>query len=349
MRSRFAAAAWILALLLPAGLSRAQVAGTHLFNPYSAQLQQVWSGAAPDRTRLIAIGPLKGGSDSEVAFLIGGKNANDYQRSVVLSHWDGSKFSLDESVSFLGAASDTLLIAHLRTTPGSVTELVDKKGKQKKITTPARSEQLITTEGIYEWNGHALLRLFAAPPQGRLALVLGAATDAIVCGDGDKAAPYEIGATDCHLSNLNPPHDGSGYVEFGMGTEAFPGSAAMSVGETSRFVQSYWSDQYRWYVCVKQAQPGPDGAENTPGDQVVVMTPRLDARTKSFWACSRDDLETTWTSVPLNGHVLDVAVGDARNDGKPALMVLTAENHDLDRKLYLFEPPGPVAPGHYSP
>ena len=109
----------------------------------------------------------------------------------------------------------------------------------------------------------------------------------------------------------------------------------------ARFMQSYWRDRSKWEVCLEHGRSAPVEAnpDATTGDRIVVYTPKLANRDKPFWKLTRaDEFDLAWRSDPLPGRVLDVRVGDPKNEGKDGILVLTAENKDKERHLYFFLP-----------
>jgi hypothetical protein len=80
----------------------------------------------------------------------------------------------------------------------------------------------------------------------------------------------------------------------------------------------------------------PDNTMSTTGDKLVVYVPKFASRAKSFWQMKMEDFEEDWRSGPLPGRLLDVRVGDPKNDGKNGILVLTSENKDTEGHLYFY-------------
>jgi hypothetical protein len=183
-------------------------------------------------------------------------------------------------------------------------------------------------------------RLFGAPLDIRLAMVMidENQDDRLVTGAGDTAAEYEVGENYVRESSDGAPTSGGGYVRFGSGTQDFLGSAKMVLAQDVRYVQSSWEGKAKWMIGIAKGTPVkmPDGTISTPGDKLVVFVPRFASRGKSFWQMKMEDFEEDWRSQPLPGRVLDVRVGDPKNDGKTGILVLTSENKDSEGHLYFF-------------
>ena len=105
-----------------------------------------------------------------------------------------------------------------------------------------------------------------------------------------------------------------------------------------RFVQTYWSGKNKWFIGLAMgASAGiPEEPKATVGDRLVVYTPRYVSREKSFWETQPQDLEESWRSEILPGRVLDVRIGDPKNDGKIGILVLTADKNTLERRLHFY-------------
>jgi hypothetical protein len=320
----------------------AQSPGNRAFNPFSVEFRRAWDLAITDPVKLVEIGPAKGDKNN-LLMLIGGRDSNDYKRELRVTTWAGFQFNTDFSTEFLGKAQDTLLLGHFRDTKASP-EVKPARGKSA----PKIARQIVTTEGVYEWTGGTFSRLFVAPADIKLALVLDKSPDQLLLGSGSAAQLYEIGDNDAHPSQMAALSDGGGYVRMGIGVQA--ASATNSSGSSPeimpgvRFVQSLWIGRSRWYIGLLRGKPlsVPDLPDATTGDRLIVYTPQLKSRDKSFWAMSpksfTDDFEESWRSEPLPGRVLDVRVGDPKNEGKDGILVLTAENNDKARHLYFFAP-----------
>lgn len=324
--------ALLLALLglmaLGAKTAQAQnAAANRLRNLFASQFQLAWQEPLPDPVKLIEVGPVLDDKKESLILLVGGADRGDAKRKLLVTHWDGFRFATDSSTDFLGSPLDALLVGHFRTPPKS------EPGKTSPVT-----HQIVTTEGVYEWTGRALARLFEAPADLKLAILLDKSPDQLMSGIGDKTVVYEVGEEDAHPASDKAPAEGSGYVRYGVGTQDYPGSDTVSITPGVRYVQSYWSPQRRWVIGLIAGQPAnlPDLPNATTGDRLAVYIPKQESRDKTFWATSRDDWEEAWRSSPLPGRVLDVRVGDPKNEGKPGILVLIADNRDRDRRLYFF-------------
>jgi hypothetical protein len=320
------------------GTAFAQGSGNRLFNPLSVQFRRDWDVTLPEPVKLIDVGMVTPDKHPNLVMLVGGKDRNDYKRKLIVAHWNGLNFATDYTHDFLGTYPDALLVGHFRT-PKPVTAPVVKPAKGKSKTPPVVANQIVTTEGIYEWTNGDFARLFNAPANLKLSVVAEKGTDQLVSGTGDQAEAFEVGDTDAHRLDLpHLPADGTGYVHFGSGTQEFPGAEAMDFAPGVRYIQSYWSDRRKWFLGLIKGKPA--GIQNEPtattGDRLVVYTPKYANRDKIFWALKPADLEETWRSEPLTGRVLDVRVGDPRDDGKEGILVLTAENNDKVHRLTFY-------------
>ena len=313
--------------------------------PFDVAFERAWTTPAfADPVRLIEIGPVTDDKKNNLLLLVSGKDANDYKRKLLVTHWDGHAFVNDTSTDFLGTALDALLVGKFRSAarPTILTTTQPVKGKKPK-TLP--TSQIVTTEGVYAWTGSAFNRLFASPPNLRLALMLDGTPDQMVIGSGDRAASYEAGETECSPSGYFLNTSDAGYVRMGVGTQAYDGAKDFAPGV--RYLQSYWNGRSRWVIGLQRGTPAatPEDPNATTGDRLIVYTPKLQNREKTFWKLTRsDDFDETWKSDPFPGRVLDVRVGDPKNENKDGLLVLTAENKDKERHLYFYAPKSPTAP-----
>lgn len=301
----------------------------------------MWDFTLTERAKLIEIAPISDARRNNLVLLVGGENRNDYKRRLMVTHWDGFRFAGDYTTEFLGTLQDALLAGRFRVPragvgPGASAPPTTKK----KSSAPNGGRQVVTTEGVYEWTGSGLSRLFNGPTELKLAFTIGGSPDQLVAGAGDRAIAYEVGENDVHPSAVEPPSDGEGCTRYGLGTQEYPNDDAMNLESGARFVQSSWSGRERWLIGLVAGKPAgvPEFPKATTGDRLVVFTPKANAREKSFWSTQRSDLEESWRSDPLPGRVLDVRVGDPRNEGKEGILVLTAENNDKDRRLYFYAP-----------
>jgi len=310
-------------------------------------LERLWTANFTDPVKLIEIGPALDDKRNSLVLLVGGKEKTDYRRKLVVMHWEGLRFVEDSSNDFMGTTTDALLLGRFRSVaaagiipaqaPVVKTGKPPVKGAKKAGTRPTR--QIITTEGIYMWTGGTLGRLFSAPPNLRLGLMLDGSPDQMVINSGDSATPYEAGETDVHPSAFLMTKDVVGYVRFAVGTQPYEGSKDFLAGV--RIVQTYWSGRTKWLIGLLRGQPAntTDFPDATTGDRLVIYVPKQANRDKSNWEMIRtDDYDEAWRSDPLPGRVLDVRVGDPKNDGKEGILVLTAENNETERHLYFYAP-----------
>ncbi len=315
-----------LAVLGASGALAQATSGNRPFNGFAVQFRLAWEMPLPDPVKLIEIGQVTAEKHNSLLMLVGGKDRNDARRKLLITHWDGFKFATDFSTEFLGNnILDVLLVGHFRTASS-----LPKPAKGK--ASPPVAQQIVTTEGIYEWTGGTFARLFESPTDTKLAILLEKSPDQLLTGAGDKAIAYEVGDKDVHPSAGEPPEDGNGYVRFGVGTQ----DLALVPGV--RYAQSFWSNRNKWMIGLLRGKPAglPDYPNATVGDRLVVYVPKFGSRDKTFWGCRTEDLEEAWRSEPLPGRVLDVRVGDPKNEGKDGILVLTAQNNDQERHLYFF-------------
>ena len=124
-----------------------------------------------------------------------------------------------------------------------------------------------------------------------------------------------------------------------IGTQPYEGSKDFTVNV--RYMQSFWQNGKRWIVGLERGKPAPtpDDPNATTGDRLVVYTPKLSNRDKTFWQLTHSsDFDELWKSDALPGRVLDVRVGDPKNEGKDGILVLTSENDSTERHLTFFVP-----------
>ncbi len=312
--------------------------GSRPFNPNDVTFGQAWTAAISDPVKLIEIGPVVEEKKNSLLLLIGGREPTDYKRRLIVTHWDGARFVPDTTSEFSGTALDALLAGRFRPSIRTVAPAAAPQPKGKKPR-PQPTSQIVTTEGVYVWNGSSFTRLFASPPNLKLALILEGTPDQMVINYGDSSTIYEAGETDSHPSAyLLQPND-PGYVRMAVGTQTYEGLKDFTTNV--RFMQSFWHERARWEVGLERGRPLAVTADPnaTTGDRLVVYTPKLANRDKPFWKLTRaDDFDLAWRSDPLLGRVLDVRVGDPKNEGKDGILVLTAENNDKERHLYFYLP-----------
>jgi len=322
-----------------------------------------WTYMLDDPAKLIDIGPVTDPRKISLVAMQGGQNPTDNKRTLVIMHWDGMHFTKDASMDFKGLPIDSLLIGKYRSAKATPVQrspfdrtLPGQRGgapigglsqpTQTPISTNGKPAvqwpptQVVTTEGIYAWMNKGMSRLFGAPLDPRLTLVSGEddQDDRLVTGSGDTAAEYEIGANYVRESSDGAPTSGNGYVRFGSGLQDFLGAAKMVLAPDVRYVQSVWEGKAKWMIGVAKGVPVklPDGTMSVPGDKLVVYVAKWASRNKSFWQMKMEDFEEDWRSDPLPGHVLDVRVGDPKNDGKTGILVLTSENKNTEGHLYFY-------------
>lgn len=340
-------AALLSATLLPtqAQLSPPQsrqpqnLSGNRAFNAFDVNFQRAWTAVLSEPVKLLEIGPVTEEKRNNLIFLQGGREATDYKRKLVVTHWDGSRFTTDATSEFIGTALDALVVGKFRPTAKPTILPASQTSKDKKKPKALPASQIVTTEGVYLWNGSGFTRLFASPPNLRLALVLDGTPDQMVMKNGDASVAYEAGETDTHQSAFLLAVADPGYARMAVGTQPYEGSKDFL--PNVRYMQSFWQGSNRWIVGLERGKPAPtpDDPNATTGDKIVVYTPKLSNRDKSFWQLTRSsDFDESWKSDVLPGRVLDVRVGDPKNEGKNGILVLTSENNNAERHLTFFAP-----------
>jgi hypothetical protein len=316
---------------------------------------QVWTMKLDDPVKLIEVGQITDNKRINLLMLVGGTDVSDYKRKLLVTHWANGQFNVDEQKEFPGAAVDSLLAGRFRqdiitppapATPAPTTTPDGKPAKAPPKRKPApapTSLQVVTTEGVYTWRSGHLSRLFTAPPNTRLDMVVEPVPDVVVGGQGNQAQAYVMGDTQAEPFPGNPPSAGDGYVHFGVGTQDYEGSEDLKMALGVRYVQSYWKDNSHWMIGIVRPQNTQIGNNTNPngktvGDRLVVLTPKAGKTDLDFWAIKPVDLEESWRSDPFPGRILDVRIGDPRNDGKEGLLILTSENNDTERHLYFYRP-----------
>jgi hypothetical protein len=298
-------------------------------SPFGVQFRREWEQRLTDPVKLLEVGPVAGDKNNRLVLLVGGKNKDDYKRKLLVLRWNGLQFDTEYTTELLGTSLDTLLVGAFRE---------DKSGPKPakgKSDPKLTASQIITTKSVYAYIGNGFTRLFDAPGDLRAALFLDKTPGQLIAGQGDNASPYQLSETGVLPSAVEPPAKGPGYMRFGVGTQDTP----LFFRGSLRYVQSHWNNRNRWLLCLL---PGPTTnlpdapSHATVQDRLVVFAPRLASREKSFWNTTPDDLEEVWRSDPLPGRVLDVRVGDPKNDGQEGILVLTSENNDRERRLHFF-------------
>lgn len=328
--------------------------------PFRTIFTQAWTMTLQDpfdRAKLIEIGQVTDKKNINLLMLIGGKEVSDYKRSLLVTHWAGGQFVVDETKDFPGTTVDALLVGKFRQDTAPVPDApptapaVTPDGKpakappKKKPAPPSNTQQIVTTEGVYTWRAGHLTRLFTAPPNTRLAMMMDGSPDVVVSGQGNTAQGFLMGEAQADPFNGNPPTAGEGYVRFGVGAQDYEGSTDLKMELGVRFVQSYWNGRNHWMIGIAHATANPNAPNAKPADRIVVLTPKAGKSDLDFWAVKPADMEESWRSDPFQGRILDVRIGDPRNDGKESLLVLTSEKDDKERHLYCFRPQQVIANG----
>lgn len=322
-----------------------------LYNAFRTQFKPSWNVAIRDPVKLVDIGPVTDSKRSNLVLLISGTTAGDTQRKLRILHWNGNSYDTDSESVSQSVGIDTLLLGKFH--PGMNTTVVpasvpapsvgDKSQKLQKpqkprVTAPSRNLQVLTNSGIYSWADGSLQPLFARQlPDVKQSISLDNHLDLVVVGAGEGSLPYEFTQTEMKPA-VREKLSGGGFARFGIGLQPFPGSDTVNLAPGIHYVQSMWSGRNKWLIGLVRGQAAPTIADPnaTKGDRLIVYTPKFQGRDKSFWETRMDDLEESWRSEPLPGHVLDVRVGDPHNDGKLGILVLTSENDDKDRRLIFF-------------
>ena len=198
---------------------------------------------------------------------------------------------------------------------------------------PPALHQIVTTEGVSQWANGSYNRAFSVK-DARATVIFEKTSAQLIVGTGDSTNVREVTDTDLRPSDFEPPLDGPGFVKLGTGTQEILPPFVSGV----RYAQSYWQNRVKWIIGVVPGDPSslPDFPNATVRDRIVVLTPKFEARDKSFWATKPTDFEEAWRSEPLPGRVLDIRIGDPKNDGREGILILTAENNDKTFRLHCF-------------
>lgn len=316
--------------------------GNRLYNPFHVEFKPAWNIQIDLPVRLIDVGPIVDPKRANLVFLVAGRDSADTQRRLQVLHWNGNHFDVDYEIASQSIGIDSLLIGRFYPSgaqpPGAPVKGASSSPAPPRPAGQPKGMQIMTQNGIYVWGGKGLDSLYAGQiPDVKQSVILEGRTEVLLVGAGDGTTPYEFeGPT---LRPAGPlTLKGAGYTHFGIGTQNFPGSDSMNVVTGVRYAQSIWAGRTKWIIGLERGQGAPvDGDSNaTTGDRLVVFTPKFPSRDKTFWETRADDLEQSWRSDPIPGRVLDVRIGDPKNDGKPGIMVLTAENNGKNRRLYFF-------------
>jgi hypothetical protein len=342
-------------------------------NLITLHFSQAWDYKLDEPARLVEVGPVTDNRKNNLLTLDYANDPSDSRRKLLIMHWDGQKFAQDTSLDLRGMLVDALLVGKFRSSsstpspqspfdrPGSTspssrptfpragfptntgTGQTTQPGQPNPLqrTGPVLPPtQVVTTEGVYAWMKGTLTRLFAAPQDVHFSLVLHDQDidDRLVSGAGDSAAAFEVGPNFVKESGEGAPKTGAGYFRSGAGNQQFPGAPGMMIEPDVRYMQSIWDGKYKFIVGLAKgsAAPTPTNPNATTGDRIVVYAPKFISKSKSFWQISRDEFEEDWRSDPLPGRVLDVRIGEPKNDGKLGILVLTSENKDQEGHLYFF-------------
>jgi len=348
---RSAAAVLFLGALTPAGAQLRPPLndpGNRLNNPFRTQFKPAWNFTLQDPVKLIDVGPVTDTRRSNLLLLITGRTLTDTQRTLRILHWNGSRFDTDGEMVSQSIGIDTLLLGrfHPGTPPPTVVpssaQTPSGKPRKGRPATPAKTLQVLTNTGVFVWSEGRLQPLFARQlPDVKQSIVLDNRSDMVVVGAGDGSTPFEFTDTEMKLVPAQKL-EGGGFAHFGIGLQPFPGSDGVNLSPGVRFAQAFWAGRTKWLIGLVRGKVAGTIADPTAttGDRLVVYTPKFPSRDKTFWETRMDDLEEAWRSDPLQGRVLDVRVGDPHNDGKPGILVLTAENDDKDRRVMFFAAAG---------
>ena len=321
------------------GPGRYNPATVREYNPFRFNFAQAWTMTLSDPVKLIEIAPVLNDQGINLLMLVGSTQRGDYRRKLLVTHWDGQRFITDTTIDFFGTTLDSLLAGRFRVVPKApvvITPVADKKGK-KPPQPPLR--QVVTTEGIYSWTGGTMARLYSAPPNLKLGMVLDGLPEEMVINSGDNARLFEASDTNIRPSEYELIGTEDGYPCYGIGTQPYDGMKDLLPG--IRYAQTYWSIRYRWQIGLVRGKSAnikelPDA---TIGDRLVVYIPKAANRDKTYWQLIHNDqYEEGWRSPVIPGRVLDVRVGDPKREGKVGILVLTSDNDERDRHLYYFTP-----------
>ncbi len=297
-------------------------------------LRQEWNTLLPQGAKLIDTGKVKHEQINYLAVLASGQNPKELRRTLYFMRWNGSRFVSESSLNLNGSLIDTLLVGHFRTT--TISTLTGDKGKSG---LQARTVQVVASDGVLEWNGKDWDKISPAPLGIKGQIEMGKRYNILLTGVGDQVQTHSLENNSLQaVPNFTPPSEEDTFFQFGIGSQDFPGVESLRMGQGTRYIQSHWRAQNRWMIGLLPGKltPTQDDPKATVGDRLLLFAPRLSAQTKSFWASSQSEMDEVWRSDAFPGQVLDVRIGDPRNDGKEGLLVLVAENEGRDRRLYFF-------------
>ncbi len=305
--------------------------------PHTPALQfvEAWTAPLPDHVKLFESAPLLNNDNQSLALLLAGSNPVDLKRTALITHWDGFRFVTDAHFPFVGWTSEPFLAG--RFSPPQ--RQVILKGSKKHTPAPV-IRQLVTAGGIYTWNGGSFVLVSQTPPAVKLSLVFTKSINSLLVGGvGDASTVWKVEQGQYLPSHfvLNPQDEGS--THWGFGTQPYDGKTPWQPG--LYYVQTFWNRQYHWQVYVKPGTLVPDKPGLTTGDELEVFIPKQRERERTCWELTKpEDFDMAWRSGALGGHILDVRVGDPRNEGKAFLLVLMEDPATRKRTLLAFLPEG---------
>ncbi len=324
-------AAFSLSILAPLPCC-AQLSGFQANSPFAIQFVQAWSVPLPANVKLIACKPVMNNSRNNLVMLVAGDTPTDLRRSLLVTHWDGFRFAIDAQFKFLGWTVDPLLVGRYYSAP-AVPPVAGSKAKH--VIIPAR--QIAVAAGVYQWTGGAFERVCPAPPALKISIDLPGTLCPLVGGVGDATQIWDVQQNQYSVSKFKLDDRDPGYPEWGVGNQIYDGRAQYEPGV--QYLQSYWNDNDRWVICDKTGTPLPDPDTGTTGDTIIVYVPNDSERKRTYWQLTRhQDYEQSWSSGPIAGKILDVCIGDPRNDGKQGLLVLTEDPTTRKRTLLFYLP-----------
>lgn len=311
--------------------------------------QVAWSELLPQDTQLIDVGRIKHTEENYLVTLSASRTPKDTQRTLTLSLWSGNRFISEGSATLKGAATDALLVGHFRTSlPNASAEGVNSAVKESAKNAPrTRNIQIVTSDSVFEWSGKGLERIAPSPIGVKLGVARGKQPGLMIAGVGDGSSSYAFeGANLNAVAEFTPPAENETYAFYGCGTQVYPGAELLRIGGGARYVQSYWKNLNYWMIGYTPGKISPiqDNPKATIGDSVILLMPRASGNVKSFWATSPTDMEEVWRSDGFPGRILDVRVGDPKNDGADGILVLVATNEEKERRLYFIRKVDLLAP-----
>jgi hypothetical protein len=310
----------------------AQVPGFQTTSPFAVQFVQAWSVPLPGNVKLIECKPLLNNSRNNLVMLVGGDNANDLRRTLLVTHWDGFRFAIDAQFKFLGWTVDPLLVGRFYDAP-KIPPVAGSKAKP--VVQPLR--QVAVAAGIYQWAGGTFERVCPAPPALKVSINLPGTLCPLVGGVGDATQIWDVEQNQYRVSLFKLDDRDPGFPEWGLGNQIYEGRARFEPGV--QYLQSYWNDTQRWVICDKLGTALTDPETGTTGDTIVVYVPKDSERKRTFWQLTmHQDYEQAWTSGVIPGKVLDVCIGDPRNDGTAGILVLTEDPASHLRTLLFYKP-----------